>query len=237
MASSHKSERIMTLYSYIVKHDGGFAPNPFFGYCTLACCKPGIRRKAQKGDWVVGLTPKDEGNRIVYIMEVEEILDFKQYWRDPRFRLKKPSLNAGAVRMVGDNIYQPQPGGGFRQVASVHSKPEFGNRENPGSKKRDLSGNRVLVSRNFAYFGSRPKVLPATLKVLITGRAYKCRFSTEVQQAFRHFVSKQPAFGLLAAPHGWSGDESWKHSACFVRRNQKRRRPRSSPSPPQSCHV
>ena len=30
----------MTLYSYIVKHDNGFAPNPFHGFCTLACCKP-----------------------------------------------------------------------------------------------------------------------------------------------------------------------------------------------------
>ena len=25
----------MTLYSHVVTHDTGFAPNPFFGYCTF----------------------------------------------------------------------------------------------------------------------------------------------------------------------------------------------------------
>ena len=38
----------MTLYSYTVAADTGFAPNPFHGFCTLACCKPGIRRTAQE---------------------------------------------------------------------------------------------------------------------------------------------------------------------------------------------
>ena len=28
------------LYSYIVATDSGFSPNPFHGFCTLACCKP-----------------------------------------------------------------------------------------------------------------------------------------------------------------------------------------------------
>jgi len=82
----------MKLYSYIVKHDTGFSPNPFHGYCTLACCKPAIRRTAQKGDWVVGLTPKKDGNRIVYFMRVDENpLTFTQYWNDRRFKAKRPA--------------------------------------------------------------------------------------------------------------------------------------------------
>jgi len=32
------------LYLYTMTYDSGFAPNPFHGICTLACCKPGIRR-------------------------------------------------------------------------------------------------------------------------------------------------------------------------------------------------
>lgn len=32
------------LYAYKMTHDTGFAPNPYFGVCTLACCKPRIRR-------------------------------------------------------------------------------------------------------------------------------------------------------------------------------------------------
>lgn len=99
----------MALYSYIVTHDTGFAPNPFFGYCTLACCKPGIRRHAKEGDWIVGLTPraKGTGNEIVYFMEVEKSLSFNDYWRDARFRQKRPKLDAGLARKCGDNIYKP----------------------------------------------------------------------------------------------------------------------------------
>jgi hypothetical protein len=28
------------LYTYIIRFDTGFAPNPFYGFCALACCKP-----------------------------------------------------------------------------------------------------------------------------------------------------------------------------------------------------
>ena len=31
-------------YSYIITRDYGFAPNPFGGVCTLATCKPKIRK-------------------------------------------------------------------------------------------------------------------------------------------------------------------------------------------------
>ena len=61
----------MKLYSYIVTHDTGFSPNPFWGSCTLANCKPGIRRTAEVGDWIVGLSRKVRGNRIVFAMNVE----------------------------------------------------------------------------------------------------------------------------------------------------------------------
>ena len=98
----------MKLYSYIVcKNDGGFAPNPFFGYCTLACCKPGVRKNADIGDWVIGLTPKAKGNKIVYFMQVEESLTFDQYWKDRRFKRKSPKKDADRVDKLGDNIYKP----------------------------------------------------------------------------------------------------------------------------------
>ncbi|WP_171031592.1 hypothetical protein [Eubacterium sp. BSD2780061688b_171218_H5] len=34
----------MIVYEYVMKCDTGFAPNPFYGTCTLACCKPRIRK-------------------------------------------------------------------------------------------------------------------------------------------------------------------------------------------------
>ena len=80
----------MRLFSDTATYDIGFSPNPFFGYCTLACCKPKIRLSAEPGDWVVGLTPKSQGNQLLYAMKVEEKLTFEQYWRDRRFAPKKP---------------------------------------------------------------------------------------------------------------------------------------------------
>ena len=77
----------MTLYSYTVAIDSGFAPNPFYGFCTLACCKPGIRRTAQEGDYVVGIGPKGPGNHLVYAMRVTETVEFDDYWQDKRFRI------------------------------------------------------------------------------------------------------------------------------------------------------
>jgi len=41
------------LYSYTVRYDDGAAPNPFNGMCTLAICKPAIRRTAAPGDATV----------------------------------------------------------------------------------------------------------------------------------------------------------------------------------------
>ena len=34
------------LFTYKVMHDGGSAPNPYSELCTLAICKPAIRRVA-----------------------------------------------------------------------------------------------------------------------------------------------------------------------------------------------
>jgi len=42
---------VRELHSYVVARDYGFAPNPFFGFCTLATCKPRLRSVAQVGDW------------------------------------------------------------------------------------------------------------------------------------------------------------------------------------------
>src|ERR1700722_18149464 len=133
----------MTIYSYIVVHDGGFSPNPFFGYCTLACCKPEIRKRAIKGDWIVGLTPraKGKGNKVVYFMQVEESLTFDQYWNNRRFGKKRPDVTAGMTRKQGDNIYEPLLSGGYHQLPSAHSKPQFKEGEDPDTKHRDtISG-------------------------------------------------------------------------------------------------
>lgn len=197
----------MKLYSYIVPHDTGFAPNPFFGYCTLACCKPAIRRSTSVDDWIVGLEPKKAGHRIVYFMRVDEKLTFDEYWADPRFRNKKPARDAEVVRKCGDNIYRPLPGGGYRQLQSAHSR---GCKEDPRQETRDLSGKHVLISKTFSYFGSKARPLPEGLGALAVGRGHRCRFPAQVIAAFNRYAAKCKP-GVHAPPERWPpGDPSWK---------------------------
>ena len=167
------------LYSYVVAYDSGFAPNPFNGFCTLATCKPKIREHAKIGDWIIGTGSHRKGVRrggfLVYAMRVEEALSFEKYWDDRRFLKKRPSL-VGSYRMAcGDNIYSPKPNGtGWNQLNSYHSQ----NDGSPSQKhiKRDTSVNRVLVSKDFVYFGAEgPEILKSLQDagIVLKGRNYK----------------------------------------------------------------
>ena len=91
----HRSA-MTTLFSYVVDHDTGFAPNPYGGFCTLVHCKHGARsgrrnvvELAQRGDWIIGTggqSKKSCGNgRVVYIMRVDDQIPFRDYLRDARF--------------------------------------------------------------------------------------------------------------------------------------------------------
>jgi hypothetical protein len=86
-----------TLFSYVVDHDLGFAPNPSAGYCTLVHCKFGgktgrrnVVELADVGDWVIGTGGKGKdsaGNgRIIYLMRVSQKLSFSKYLSDRRFQ-------------------------------------------------------------------------------------------------------------------------------------------------------
>ena len=48
------------MFSYVVRYDTGFAPNPFHGLLTLACCKPRIRQSAAVNDILIGLSSRSE---------------------------------------------------------------------------------------------------------------------------------------------------------------------------------
>jgi hypothetical protein len=146
----------MVIYSYVVTRDYGFAPNPFFGYCTLATCKPRIRKSAQVGDWIIGVGSSAQNskfkNRLIYTMCIEEKLLFNDYWNDVRFKKKKPVMNGSNKQLYGDNIYHKNINTGeFIQENSHHSLENgFVNEKN---YKRDLSGEYVLISKNYWYFG------------------------------------------------------------------------------------
>ncbi len=146
------------LFTYAIPVDDGAAPNPFRGMCSLAICKPGIRRVARKGDWVAGLGSKnapsgDLSGHLVYAMCVEETLSLKQY--DQQAPVKWPHRipnvhSADLSERLGDCIYDYSKGAPI-QRCGVHG---------PGNVETDLSGENVLISRDFYYFGSRAIRLP-----------------------------------------------------------------------------
>lgn len=198
----------MRLYSYVVASDSGFAPNPFWGILTLACCKPRIRLTAKPGDLLVGLAGAGRGNDVVYAARVKEKLTFREFWRDERFLPKRPDMNASAiVRRCGDNIYEPAATGSFRQLPSGHS---YGLEENPANKDHDLGGRFVLTSMDFSYFGVDAIPLPDRFRSLIVGRAHRCHFSEELVAEVDTWRKSLPR-GLQNRPRKWpNGDASWR---------------------------
>lgn len=194
------------VFSYVVVHDTGFAPNPFHGLLTLACCKPKIRRNARVGDIVVGLSSRCE--RIVYAAQVDEVIGFEEFWADPRYRARRPRMDSNRiVDRTGDNIYEPVSGD-YRQLHSAHSHSD--GTENPGNKQTDLGGHRVLVCEGFTYWGGSGPGLPEELAFLTIGRSHRSRFLSEQVDMVARWFSSLPG-GVLAAPAQWkSGDESWR---------------------------
>jgi hypothetical protein len=144
------------LYVYVVARDFGFAPNPFHGYCTLATCKPDIRRVAKVGDWVMGVggTRLHATGQCVYLMKVTEITTFDKYWTDPRFGFKKALRNGSLLMMVGDNIYHKgRTSETWIQEDSHHSNPD--GTPNTKNVMTDTSSEKVLISTHFYYFGRK----------------------------------------------------------------------------------
>jgi hypothetical protein len=138
------------VFSYVVARDFGFAPNPFFGVCTLATCKPEIRRTCRLGDWVLGIgsASYDLAHHLVYAMEAGEAVSFDQYWAGPRFRQKRPELHGSLRRAFGDNIYHHDKGRkAWVQLNSHHSLPDGS--ANANNIEHDTQTNRVLISSWF----------------------------------------------------------------------------------------
>jgi hypothetical protein len=150
------------VYIYVVARDFGFAPNPFHGVCTLATCKPRIRRKALGGDWVIGMagTKLRATGRCVFAMQVTQTSNFDDYWSDPAFFDKRSVRNGTRKMLVGDNIYHKiHSTGDWQQADSHHSLPDGS--PDKYNVARDTATDRVLISRHFFYFGSNAPPVPA----------------------------------------------------------------------------
>lgn len=154
-----------SLFSYCIPVDDGAAPNPFWGVCSLAICKPKIRRAARLGDWVVGTGSKrspigDISGYVVYAMQVTRRVTMRDYDRITRTELpgKLPDWDSPDFRRrVGDSIYD------FSTTPATARRSVHDER----NRKKDLSGEYALLSTHFYYFGDRPVELPEELRPII----------------------------------------------------------------------
>ncbi len=182
------------LFSYIVKTDSGFAPNPYGGICTLACCQPKIRQYANVGDWIIGTSFEPENGKLIYAMQVDRGLTFDLYWDFPEYECKKPSKDNGC----GDNIYKLGSAGALIQVKNLfHGEKHI---------KSDINVNRVLISKTFYYFGKESVAIPKKFSSLVqstqvhkrvrpTSKSYNVvpGFVDWIQKNFKQGIHGEPA--------------------------------------------
>lgn len=185
----------MRLFSYVVQHDFGFSPNPYFKSCTLCLCKyreeEGSRlnvvelakRAQEKGEvvWVIGTggtdANKSAGNgKLVYAMRVDEVLSRGEYYEDSRFRKK---------RQLSDGPYQFRRGDNIRPNGKFETYEQF-----------------VLISRHFFYFGRRAIEIPARFRGFEKrGPGFRCRFQDADITQFVKWIERHKR-GMLGEPCG-----------------------------------
>ena len=178
----------MKLFSYVVDHDNGHAPNPYFGVCTLAHCKyrksptkpRNIVELAQTGDWVVGtggVSKKSAGHRkLIYAMRVEEKITLAKYWSDSQFKNKKPVKNGTYREQRGDN-----------KKAFASNKKRF-----------------VLISWQYYYFGRTAIPIPTEFHGLEKrGPGLKSAFAPEFIVGFVSWLTRNWKPGKHGDPCGY----------------------------------
>ena len=204
----------MKLYSYVVARDFGFAPNPFYQFCTLGTCKPKIRKHAEIGDWIVGTgskTRRREG-RIVFVMRVTETMSFDCYWSDSRFAQKKPNLRGSKKQAFGDNIYyRNSETCRWCQLDSHHSLPD--GKPNKKNVENDTKTDRVIISNDYIYWGGEGPRIPEPFRnfcgsdLCKAGIGHKCNFPDSMVVEFVNWILTLKDKGYCGTPLDWSNTQ------------------------------
>ncbi len=182
------------LLVYVVASDDGMAPNIAGNICSLALCKPVVRRVAVPGeDWIVGMSTSTHGaNRVIYVMPVERKLSYAIYAKKPEFYCKKPTKQ----QPNNDNIFVNSSSG---LVVSPHAM--HANR--PDKLEKHLSSSYVLLSRRFWYFGASapqlPEIFNETRLVQGARRGHKPIEEAETCRAFERWISRY-SMGIQGSP-------------------------------------
>lgn len=174
----------MRFFKYKLSMDFGFAPNPFYGFCTLATCKFRIRKSAQVGEWIFGTGSVKLKclSHLIYAMKVTEKISYNEYWFKKRFACKKPVMNGSLKKMYGDNIYY-HDGSQWLQENSRHSKEDGS--VNHETLSSDTKADAVLISSHFYYFGENYFKVPSVYEdgVCCTSRDFEYSKGKDIEKS------------------------------------------------------
>ena len=127
-------------------------------------------------------------------MEVAEILDLDDYYRDDRFTAKKPDLRGTWQQRCGDNFYSRKSDGTWIQHRNRFHLDER-------LKEQDTRYARVFVGQRFWYRGRSADAAPAKFAPLAGGRGARVKHDARLVAEFRGWVSTSFPEGIADAPN------------------------------------
>ena len=195
----------MKICTYTVKTDKGFAPNPFYRYCTLTACTPNhMNAKLNSGDYIAGFFTDQIEPYLLYWMKVDEVLDYDIYFREQRYQKKKPNLQGSWISRCGDNIYYRDKHSKWKQAPTFYHKGAV-------ALKKDTRNAIVYTGHRYSYYGEKAYIPDNRLPE-------KFRASYKGGRGIKYIRESDPNFDAFL---------SWLHSKPLGRQGDPRNRERS----------
>ncbi len=176
---------------------------------TLAICKPAIRRTAQPGDRILGITSHALANRdgyplssVIYACVVADGIDARDYFAQTGEYAARPDCiyefhqqNGRAAHAQRSNLHRAEQ----HLLKDLGTYPYYRN-------------GRVLLARDFRYFGARAVKIPARLHLLNAA-------AEQLGQGHRVYTEKDPEAREVDALFRFLWKRETRHTATVVDRD------------------
>ncbi len=188
----------MSLYTYKLTYESGDAPNPYGGICSLAICKPTIRRTCNVGDWVAGIVSKglvyrsksteDHFDELIYAMKISKKMSFKEY---DEYCKKQCNIKLPENARTGDCIYFENDKGILEQRENYAHNLENKDTDLKGINKKD-EDKAVILGEEFYYFGKNSIKIPKEMEeIIIKGEGHQRPKNQPYVEQFEEWIRTQ----------------------------------------------
>lgn len=150
-----------------------------------------MNARLKKGDWLIGNSPRGDGNRLVYAMRISDVLGMNQYFHNELFEAKKPKPKGTPIEQCGDNFYYECGNNQWARLPSRfhNSREDF---------EKDV-GHPVFVAEHFYYFGRQRVAIPDNLRGVIQDRQ-GIRYTDHLADDFVAWLEANHKPGILGIP-------------------------------------